>query len=41
MDIGEAAVNNGTVYRRTIKCELIGCTESNRIESNLTLNRIK
>jgi len=22
------------VYRRAIKCELIGCTESNRIESN-------
>jgi len=31
---GQAAINNSTVYRRAIKCEPIGCTESNRIESN-------
>jgi len=38
---GRAAVSNSAVYRPALKCELISCTKSNRIESNLTLNLIE
>ena len=38
---GRAAVSNSAIYRPALKCELIGCTESNRIvffsgESSIT-----
>ena len=31
-DVGRTTVNNTAVYQHMIKCELTGCTESNRIE---------
>jgi len=38
---GRAAVNNSADYRPALKCKLIGCTKSNRIEFDTELNRIK